>query len=108
MSVDFVLVKKRLSIISYFPDPDCCGRTCITGIQARPSTTGSMTVERQAKKLKNNLYRKERSSLSDEKGNVLYSTAQNMRLLSKAKMEVKGAVYDVLSKRGYAAGRGTD
>ena len=71
-------------------------------------TTGSMSVERQAKNLKYNLLRKERNRLSDERGNVLYYTAQNMRLLAKAKMAVKGTVYDVLSRRGRAAGRGPD
>lgn len=57
-------------------------------------TTGSIDVERVAKPFKNNLLRKERNRLSDEKGVVLFRAAQNLKYLMKAKMELKGKLYD--------------
>ena len=61
-----------------------------------------VSVEHVAKPFKNNMLRKDRNRLSDEIGNVLFRCAQNLRHLMKAKMQVKGTVYDVVSKRGNA------
>ena len=41
--------------------------------------------------------------LIDRKGIVLFRAAQNLKYLMKAKMAVKGTIYDVISRRG--AGR---
>ena len=65
-------------------------------------TTGSIDVEGVAKPFKRNLLRKERNRLSDEKGIVLFRAAQNLKYLMKAKMAVKGTMYDVCAKRGVA------
>ena len=60
-------------------------------------TTGSIDVKRVAKPFKHNILRKERNRLSDENGRILFRAAQNLRYLMKAKMALKGKIYDGLS-----------
>ena len=70
-------------------------------------TNGSIDVEHVAKPFKHNLLRKERNRLSDENGIVLFRSAQNLRYLMKAKMALKGQVYDGLVQ-GRHSGFNTD
>ena len=64
-------------------------------------TTGSMNIECVAKPFKHNVLRKDMNRLSDEKGNVLFRCAQNLKHLMKAKMQVnRNGDKSVLARAG--------
>jgi hypothetical protein len=57
-------------------------------------TTGFIDVERVAKPFKNNMLRKERNRLSDEKGRILFQAAQDLRYLMRVKRMLRGSLHD--------------
>ena len=63
-------------------------------------SVGSMDVERTAKPFKHSILTKERNSLKDERGIVLFRAGQNLKHLHHARIAIKGKAYAGLLNGG--------
>ena len=63
-------------------------------------SVGSMDVERTAKPFKHSIFTKERNSLKDERGIVLFRAGQNLKHLHHARITIKGKAYTGLLNGG--------
>jgi hypothetical protein len=74
-------------------------------------SVGSMDVERTAKPFKHCILTKDRNTLSEEKGIVLFRAGQNLKHLYHARNTIKGKVYAGVNGNGteaYHGGKSSD